>query len=432
MIGVLFIGTELIMKRLSIAAALGICMAVPAWAMFAMVPADRIDEVPVERLLENIERNAQNLPEAQKWRAIGRLHLLAYLRQVAALPVYRERPGTIAEGEIDDCAKLDAMSEGHGPREGFPEPKPGEKCEARSYTLGPRREAPGRLEDEPPPANEHLFAAISAYQKARSLEPKNLRTRVALAYGYDRARRPASALQELRFVAREGLRLLPVPSVSGPAMSEWELHVVLSEGQEHLAKIARLWSDRRLAVKLKARLDGAPPAMYVTPIVVPLEAKSTFKSLIDTKSQVAFDYSGQGVPLKAGWLKPSGAWLVWDPKGKKKVTSGFQLFGSVTWVSSWDNGYLALGSLDDNGDGVIAGAELAGLSLWQDENQDGVSDPGEVKPVADHNIVSLRYDHERVTKDYWQSAAGVTFKSGETRPSFDWQISPVLSIAGLK
>ena len=185
-------------------------------------------------------------------------------------------------------------------------------------------------------------------------------------------------------------------------------------------------------MKLKARLDAAPPAIYVTPIVVPLTANTSFQNLIDLQSPVSFDYSGQGLKLKAGWLKPGAAWLVWDPKEQQKITSGFQLFGSVTWVSSWDNGYLALGSLDDDGDGRIAGEELAGLALWQDLNQNGVSDAGEVRPVRDFDVVSLNYDHARVTKDFWESSAGVTFGSGETRPTYDWQIRPVLSVAELK
>jgi hypothetical protein len=420
------------MKRLMTALVALVATAGPAMSMFAMVPADRVDEVPVERLLENLQRNAQNLPEAEKWRAIGRIHLLAWLKQSAALPVYRERPGTIAEGEIGDCAELDERTLGKGGRENFPPAKPGEKCEARTYSIGPRQEAPGSLDDARSPADAHLRASISAYQKARQLEPKNLRTRVALAFGYDRASRPASALQELRFVAREGLHLLPSPSITGPVRSEWEQHVVLSEAQAHLAKIARLWSDRRLARTLKQRLDAAPPQVYVTPILVPLTAEIAFDKLVDRASPVSFDYSGQGTPFRAGWVRSNAGWLVWDPKGHQKVTSGFQLFGSVTWVSSWDNGFLALGSLDDNGDGHLAGPELDGLSLWQDLNGDGVSDAGEVRPVSAFDIVSLDYGHERVSADHWVASTGVTFGSGETRPTYDWQVKPRLSVASSK
>jgi hypothetical protein len=106
----------------------------------------------------------------------------------------------------------------------------------------------------------------------------------------------------------------------------------------------------------------------------------------------------------------------------REVVSGFQLFGSVTWLTPWDNGYLALAALDDNGDGKIAGNELEGLALWRDENANGISDAGEVKPVADWNIVSLGYHHKRQDRDAWVSENGVTFANGETRPTYDWNI----------
>lgn len=55
----------------------------------------------------------------------------------------------------------------------------------------------------------------------------------------------------------------------------------------------------------------------------------------------------------------------------------------------FENGYHALATLDDDGDGELAGRELRGLALWQDRNGDGVSDDGEVKPVGAYGVVSL-------------------------------------------
>lgn len=158
-----------------------------------------------------------------------------------------------------------------------------------------------------------------------------------------------------------------------------------------------------------------------------------FDHLLDSVDVVGVDYvPGQGLMLKAGWVKANAAWLVWDPKEQQKIVSGFQLFGSVTFVSSWDNGFKALGSLDDDGDGALSGRELKGLSLWQDHNGNGVSEAGEVKPVTAYGIVSLNYDHERVTQDYWVSPSGVTFADGTTRPTYDWQLKPELSVAWVK
>ncbi len=394
----------------------------PALAIFALVPADRVDEVPIERLLANLDRNSQNLEPAQRWRAIGRVHLLAYLKQAAALPVYRARPDDIAEGRIDDCEKLDAQTMGKGNRDNFPPAKPGERCEARSYSLGPQREIPNGAGDIVAPPSPHLAAAIDAYGKARALEPRNLRTRIALAFAFDRAGRKPLARNELRFCMNEGLRLTAGLSSSSHENMDWDLHVVLTEAAEHFSRIAKRGSDKSLIARMRARLDAHPPAMYVTPILVPLEANAAFDDLIDRTSPVKFDFTGQGGAQRLGWLNTNAAWLVWDPKDKRAITSGFQLFGSVTWVAFWDNGYQALGALDDNGDGRLSGNELQGLALWQDKNADGVSDEGEVTPIRDHGIVSLDYTYERINRDLWISTTGVTFESGEHRPTFDWQL----------
>ena len=87
------------------------------------------------------------------------------------------------------------------------------------------------------------------------------------------------------------------------------------------------------------------------------------------------------------------AWLVFDKQSTGSITSGLQLFGNVTFWLFWRNGYDALRALDDDGDGRIAGAELAGLALWHDRNADGVSDRGEVRPVSEWGIVSLSCEY---------------------------------------
>ncbi len=408
--------------RIILSLLLTLLFAAPALAIFAMVPADRVDEVPLERLLKNLEENAQKLEPAAQARAIGRMHLIAYVRRVGALPVYRERANTIAEGTIDDCATLDAQSVGKGTRENFPEAKPGERCEARQYSLGPKREIPAEAFKGRRGLAPELRAARAAYERARALDPADLRTRVALAFVYDRAGRWKSARRELRHVMYEGLKRIPAPPAGGgqTEQSDWETHTVVSEAVEHFAAVAKRRSDRRLVARVKKRLTDSPPAMYVTPILIPLSAEASFDDLVDRASQVAFDFSGQGVPAKAGWLTNDAAWLVWDPKDKRKIAGGFQLFGSVTWTASWANGYNALGALDDNGDGVVAGTELDGLALWQDKNENGISDDGEVKPVKAHKIAALKYSHTRVGDDLWVASEGVLIEGEGWRATYDW------------
>ena len=111
-----------------------------------------------------------------------------------------------------------------------------------------------------------------------------------------------------------------------------------------------------------------------------------------------------------------------DRAGKGEITSGLQLFGNVTFWLFWENGYAALAALDDDGDGTLRGDELKGLAIWHDRNGNGVSEPGEAKPLPEHGItaVSCRSERDACHPDRIAfSPRGVTFRDGTTRPTFD-------------
>jgi hypothetical protein len=160
----------------------------------------------------------------------------------------------------------------------------------------------------------------------------------------------------------------------------------------------------------------------VTPIAVPLASGLGAGDLIDPDASVWFDLDGTALPQRWQWIRPNAAWLVFDQRGTRSITSGLQLFGSVTFWLFWRQGYDALSALDDNGDGRIAGPELAGFALWHDRNANGQSDRGEVRPVADWNIVSLACAYEIDAShpdEIAFSPHGVTFRDGTSRPTFD-------------
>src|SRR5262249_32189561 len=145
-----------------------------------------------------------------------------------------------------------------------------------------------------------------------------------------------------------------------------------------------------------------------------------FQRLVDANSSVAFDFTGAGERRAQGWLTRNAAWLVWDPHWGGAVRSGVDLIGQHTWSTTWSDGFEALQALDVNNDGVLTGAELGGLSLWHDENRDGVSDPGEVVPVNVHGIVSISVRAGRTSHGVMVAPDGVRFDSGATRPIYDW------------
>jgi hypothetical protein len=165
-------------------------------------------------------------------------------------------------------------------------------------------------------------------------------------------------------------------------------------------------------------MAGKPRA--VTPLLIPLQPDTPFEQLVDPNLGVPFDLDGSGLDLRWGWITPKAAWLVFDQQGHGEITSGLQLIGGVTFWIFWENGYRALASLDDDGDGVLRGDELKGLALWHDANGNGVSEPGEVKPLAVWGITALSCDFQTHATGIPFSPRGVVFQNGSTRPSYDW------------
>jgi hypothetical protein len=159
----------------------------------------------------------------------------------------------------------------------------------------------------------------------------------------------------------------------------------------------------------------------VTPIAVPLVASLSVDDIIDRKASVAFDVDGTQRDQRWTWIKPDAAWLVHDMGGRGHVTSGLQLFGSVTFWCFWQHGYEPLAALDNNGDGCLSGNELVHLALWQDANCNGVSERGEVRSLAAHGIVSLscRAVVGGVPNCVAHCPQGVTYRNGSTRATYD-------------
>lgn len=158
----------------------------------------------------------------------------------------------------------------------------------------------------------------------------------------------------------------------------------------------------------------------ITPILVSLDDNTPFLKLIDRTAQVTFDLDGSGQSRHWGWITPKAAWLVFDRNGTGRITSALQMFGSVTFWIFWRDGYDALSSLDSDGDGVLRGDELRGLALWQDSNGNGVSEPGEVRPVGGYGIRAIACESVGILYGNPWNPRGVTFENGESRATYDW------------
>lgn len=167
-------------------------------------------------------------------------------------------------------------------------------------------------------------------------------------------------------------------------------------------------------------LKAKPRSHLVTPLIFSLEREQPLDSLLAPQRTVGFDLDGSGRPQRSPWLQPSTGILVWDPQKTGKITSGTQLFGTATWWMLFPDAYAALDALDDNRDGWLTGKELNGLAVWFDRNQNGISDPGEVVPLAQTPIAAIATKATGKTGLSPQNPHGLRLRDGRPLPTYDW------------
>jgi hypothetical protein len=97
--------------------------------------------------------------------------------------------------------------------------------------------------------------------------------------------------------------------------------------------------------------------------------------------------------------------LVYDPTHSGKITDGSQLIGDWTnggaptydgTKKQWKHGFQVLSTFDKDGDNVVSGKELGALSVWSDNNRNGISEEGEVVSALKFGIKQLRYATPKV------------------------------------
>lgn len=120
-----------------------------------------------------------------------------------------------------------------------------------------------------------------------------------------------------------------------------------------------------------------------------------------------FDHDADGIKTGTGWLKGDDAWLVLDRNANGKIDTGRELFGvdtlitvteklpgasvATTFTRNATNGFEALRSLDANADSVFNASDAAfgQVRLWQDLNQDGISQSAELFTLAAKGITAI-------------------------------------------
>jgi hypothetical protein len=265
-------------------------------------------------------------------------------------------------------------------------------------------------------AKAHLQKAIELHKSVVELKPDHYLARLGLAWCTEQAGKKAEAVKLYRALIKDAL---PIDrQIRGRYHG---LPTISTEASTYLIKLLDPQADADEIAALKEQSDTTEQgiARMITPVAVALEDDVMPDEFVDRAAAVRFDLDGSGIRRRWQWIHRDAAWLVYDHHGKGQITSALQMFGSVTFWLFWSNGYDAMASLDDNGDGKLNGNELRHLALWHDRNQNGISEPGEVRSLADHEIVELECASTVSNSGLHHNPCGVTFSDGHTRPSCD-------------
>jgi tetratricopeptide (TPR) repeat protein len=364
-------------------------LALPPGVTQGMYAMQDLVNVPVERLIRNLEAIAEKDPKnAQVRFNLARVHAMAYALKT-------------------DTARVVKNKENQGAWFGY-EPN---HVPFKAVSTNDKNKLNA--------AREHLARAIEQYEEALKLDPGNLTAALGHAWCVEQSGDKERAIKEYRevietaWVKEKDLTRAPLG---------W--HSVTAEAAGYLIPLLDKDKDRAEIDVLQARIKRMSSVPRpITPIAVPLRDGLTASDLEDRSARVTFDADGTGLKKSWTWITNDAGWLVYDPHGTGEIGSALQMFGSVTFWMFWENGYQALAALDNDGNGILAGRELQGLAIWQDIDGDGVSDRGEVRRLVEWGIVgiSCRYVRDGKHPDgIAYSPRGIYFRDGSIRPSYDF------------
>jgi hypothetical protein len=282
----------------------------------------------------------------------------------------------------------------------------------------------------------HLGLASILEQYAQRAEARRLNIETLDPYR-DRMKRPEGTIK--RQWLSEAMKQYGKAFEAGSAKAEQLDHrpaagirsLVSYEAVNGYQRIAtaddRIAGDNDLMKRMAAHLEALKdlPRGPITPIVFATRQVQGIESLINDDAAVAFDLDGTGrVDQRWQWINADAVLLVWDPQETGRVTSGRQLFGSVSWWLLPADGFRAMALLDDDGDGWLTGDERRGLAGWRDRDGDGVSQPGEVTPLQALGIEAIATEATARDRRHPVHQSGLRLNDGQTLPVWDWLAEP--------
>ena len=141
---------------------------------------------------------------------------------------------------------------------------------------------------------------------------------------------------------------------------------------------------------------------FETPIVFDLDGNGVQTISID--EGVNFDLLNSGVKVQTGWISGDDALLAVDNNGNGQIDNRSELFGGDV-----GEGFAKLATFDSNGDGWVDSSDdnFSELLVWQDKNENAVTDADELTALQSKGIASLNTNYTNVfSTDIWGNVHG--------------------------
>ncbi len=145
------------------------------------------------------------------------------------------------------------------------------------------------------------------------------------------------------------------------------------------------------------------------PLIFDLDGDGVETLDIDN-SNVYFNTQNTEFSTKTGWVSGDDGLLAIDKNGDGKITQQSELFGTEQ-----TSGFDILANYDTNNDGIIDAndAQFNSLKLWQDANENGITDAGELKSLTEAGISSIKLNPSELNIEQNQNT--ITGVSSYTR-----------------